>query len=128
MRLENTTYNAEVEHGINCSLTQILQHFAGIAVGVGLGQLVVAQINLGGTPELHTHVEVEGEAMLGGNGTAEAYAQIRTEGGNLECSVYVTTLVGGKQVVAQVKTNLLAVGERGVESVDIHQHAVLGIL
>lgn len=48
--------------------------------------------------------------MLGGNGTAEAYAQIRTEGGNLECSVYVTTLVGGKQVVAQVKTYLLAVG------------------
>ena len=66
--------------------------------------------------------------MLGGNGTAEAYAQIRTEGGNLECSVYVTTLVGGKQVVAQVKTYLLAVGASGVESVDIHQHAVLGIL
>ena len=70
--LENATYEADVERRINRNLTDNLQYLASIAIGCGLLQFVVAQINFWCAPELYTKVEIASEAMLHRYGTSKA--------------------------------------------------------
>ena len=86
--LEDTAYEAEVQHGINADLRNGLQHLTSVVASlvtinlltlIGLGSLVVGgYINFWLAPELYTEVELATDALLR-NGTAKAQTYIGTE-------------------------------------------------